>query len=285
MVKKKQKALVLYSGGLDSRLVVKFLQEKDYEVEALHFNLPFGCGCCDLNCNFKFTQMSGAKLTILDCCKGDLVKEYLGIMKKPKFGTGAGVNPCRDCKIFMFKKAKEYADKKKIKVIATGEVTSQRPMSQTPGAMKLIDEQIGFKLTRPLIELGIKGRRRDKQIKLAKKFGIKYPSPGGGCLLCEKGLQKKFGVLFKENLINGKTLGLVNIGRHFFKNGVWFVVARDKAECEAIEEFNCFVEGVSGKPAVHYNLKKGLKTAKELQEVFRTGAKESERKKFGEWKL
>ena len=41
------------------------------------------------------------------------------IIKKPKFGRGTGINPCIDCKIFMFKKAKEYADKNNIKIIAT----------------------------------------------------------------------------------------------------------------------------------------------------------------------
>ena len=61
--------------------------------------------------------------------KDPLLKEYLSILKNPKHGTGAGINPCKDCKIFMFKKAKEYADKNNIQVIATGEVIGQRPMS------------------------------------------------------------------------------------------------------------------------------------------------------------
>jgi len=168
----KKKCIVLFSGGLDSRLAVKIMQEKGFEVEALHFNLPFGCGCCDFGCNFKFSQMSGVKFKIFDASKGTLLKEYLDVLKKAEHGRGAGFNPCKDCKIWMFKKAKKYADSKKIKIIATGEVLGQRPMSQTKRAMEIIDKEIKFELTRPLIDLGIKGRRRNRQMALAKKYNI-----------------------------------------------------------------------------------------------------------------
>jgi tRNA-uridine 2-sulfurtransferase len=281
----KKKALVLYSGGLDSRLAVKLLQEEGYEIEALHFALPFGCGCCDLNCNFKFTQMNDVKLTVFDCNKGELFEEYIELLKNPKYGTGSGANPCRDCKVFMFKKAKEYADSKKIKVIATGEVTGQRPMTQTPGAMKVIDNAIGFELKRPLIEAGIRGRNRGKQMELAKKFNMKYPTPGGGCLLCESELERRFNALLQNDLIKEDVLSLVYIGRHFFLKGVWFIVARDKRECEIIEKFKTVVEGVKGKPSVYYSLEKGKKDAEKLQEAYRTGAERKERDKFGKWKI
>ena len=269
-----EKCIVLFSGGLDSRLVVKIMQERGFEVIALYFNLPFGCGCCNFGCNFNFTQMSGVKFKIMDCTKEKLLKDYLKILKKGKHGRGAGFNPCIDCKIFMFKEAKKFADEKKIKVIASGEVLGQRPMSQMPRAMKIIDKEIGFELTRPLIELGISGRNRKKQIELAKKYKIKYPTPAGGCLLCEKELKNRFKVLLNENLINEKTLKLVNIGRHFFIKDVWFVVARNKEEGKIIEEFkNNFVEGVVGKPSVYFLKKKGEKFARELQEDFGKGGK------------
>ncbi|MDH3353112.1 MAG: tRNA (5-methylaminomethyl-2-thiouridylate)-methyltransferase, partial [Nanoarchaeota archaeon] len=103
-----KKALVLYSGGLDSRLVVRMLQDQDFQVTALYFALPFGCGCCNLSCNFNFTQKENVKMEIMDVNKEPLLSEYLEMLKNPKFGTGAGINPCKDCKIFMFKKAKEY---------------------------------------------------------------------------------------------------------------------------------------------------------------------------------
>lgn len=278
----KQKCLVLFSGGLDSRLAVKIMQERGFEVLAVHFNLPFGCGCCNFGCNFKFAQMSGVKFEIFDVTKRRLLKEYLQVLKKGKHGRGAGYNPCKDCKIWMFKKAKKYADKKRIKIIATGEVLGQRPMSQTAKAMKVIDKEIGFELTRPLIEKGISGRSRKKQMALAKRYRIKYPTPGGGCLLCEKALRKRFEVLIDKNLINEKTLLLVNIGRHFCKDNCWFVVARDAKECEVIEKFKGnFVKGMKGKPSVYFDKKSGREFAKKLQEDYKTGGE----KKFSRKRL
>ena len=100
-----EKALVLYSGGLDSRLVVRLLSDQNFQVTALYFALPFGCGCCNLSCNFNFTQKENVKMKIIDVNKEPLLSEYLEIVKNPKFGTGSGINPCKDCKIFKIGRA------------------------------------------------------------------------------------------------------------------------------------------------------------------------------------
>jgi len=274
-----KKALVLYSGGLDSRLVVRMLQEQGYDVEALHFALPFGCGCID--CKKK----ENLKITISDITKEPALSEYLAILKKPKFGTGAGINPCIDCKIFMFKKAKEYADKRGHGVIATGEVPGQRPMSQTKSAQKKIDEEIRFKITRPLADAGFSGRSRKKQMTLAEKYGIKYPSPGGGCFLCEKEPSRRLDTLLKKDLINEKTLSLTMIGRHFFIDDIWFVVARNETESNLITKFKTSIQDAKGKPSVYYSNVKGRQKALELQNAYSTNASEEQRKKFKEVKL
>lgn len=231
----KEKVIVMLSGGLDSRLVVKLLQEQGKEILALHFKLPFGTGCCDENCSFNFAQMSGVKLKIFDCTKGKLLQGYLDVIKKAKHGRGAGVNPCVDCRIFMLKKAKEFADKKGIKLIATGEVLGERPMSQNKKAMETIEKESGLKgrLIRPLCDLGIKGRKRDKQITLAKKFKIDYPHPAGGCALCEKELKKRFMLLLERGL-DENTIGLATIGRHFIEKDSWIVLGRNKKENDFI---------------------------------------------------
>jgi len=80
------KALVLLSGGLDSKLVVKILQEQGIEVIALHFDLPFGEGCCKAMCSFKFSQLEGISLKFIDCKKGKYFNEYLKVIKIPKHG-------------------------------------------------------------------------------------------------------------------------------------------------------------------------------------------------------
>jgi len=258
----------MFSGGLDSRLAVKIMQEQGFEVLSLFFKLPFSK---DVEKDAgEFLKKNKVKFKIFDVAKEKLLKEYLKVLKKGEHGRGAGFNPCKDCKIWMFKKAKKYAKEKGVKVIATGEVLGQRPMSQTKKAMRIIDKEIGFELTRPLIELGFSGRRRDKQMSLAKKFKISYPSPAGGCLLCEKELKKRFEILIGNNLINERTLPLVNVGRHFFVKRCWFVVGRDARESKVIDKFKSSVKSKKGKPAVYFSKKSGKKFAEELQEDYKT---------------
>ncbi len=301
---KPKRALVLYSGGLDSRLVIRLLQDQDFEITALYFALPFGCGCCNINCNFNFTQKEKVKLEIMDVNKEPLLSEYLEILKNPKHGTGAGINPCKDCKIFMFKKAKEYADSHGIKLIATGEVIGQRPMSQISSAMKIIDKEIGFEILRPLCAqkiketsfeksglvdrdklLSITGRGRKTQIELAENYKIKYPTPGGGCFLCEKSPAARLQYLLEKNLITEEILPLTMIGRHFYINNIWFVVARDAKESQIITTFKNHISDDYGKPAIYYSQQQGKSEALSLQEAYSTGDKEEERNKFKKYKL
>ena len=297
-----KKALVLYSGGLDSRLAICLLKDQGFDVEALYFNLPYGCGCCNISCNFNFTQKEEVPIKIFDVTKEPYLSEYLELIKNPKYGTGSGINPCKDCKIYIFKKAAEYAKEKKIPVIATGEVLGQRPMSQIKSAMRIIDEAIGFEILRPLsakllpetsVEksglvdrsklLGIKGRGRKEQIRLAKKYNIQFPSPGGGCFLCEKAPSKRIKSLISRGLVNQKTLPLSTIGRHFLKEDSWIVVARNEAESKLIETFSNSLKGSKGKPAVYYS--KGEALARELQNAYSKGAGEKEKSKFSKFKL
>jgi len=284
-----EKCIVMFSGGLDSRLAVKLMQEKGFEPLLVFFQLPFGTGCCNQGCSFNFSQTQGLKLEIFDCTKGKLFKEYLDIIKKAKHGRGAGMNPCIDCRIFMFKITKEFADKTKIKIIATGEVVGQRPMSQQKKQIEIIEQEAGLqgRIVRPLIELGINGRKRDKQIELAKKFKINYPSPAGGCLLCEKALKNRFKFLFERG-INDEELRLINVGRHFVIDGCWVVLGRDEQENKVIESFKGHIEpDYLGPSAVM--LDKGKKGTKEkVKELIKAYSKQGsleERKKFERWKL
>ena len=42
-----KKCIVLFSGGLDSRLAIKIMQEQGFKIKAIYFKLPFGCSCHD----------------------------------------------------------------------------------------------------------------------------------------------------------------------------------------------------------------------------------------------
>ena len=74
------------------------------------------------------------------------------MIKHPKHGYGSNMNPCIDCRIFMFKKAKAYMEEIGARFIFTGEVLGQRPMSQHKRAMNLIEKESGLQglILRPL---------------------------------------------------------------------------------------------------------------------------------------
>jgi len=250
--KTRAKAIVLFSGGLDSRLAVCLLKEQGIEMKALHFKLPFGSGCCnDTMCNFRFSQKELLPLEIIDCTSGKSFQEYMEIVRKPKYGHGSALNPCIDCRIFMLKKAKELMKKENADFIVTGEVLNERPMSQHRSAMALVEGESGLKgkLLRPLSAkllpeteaekkglvdrkklLDIQGRSRKIQIELAKKFEITYPSPAGGCLLCEKEFCEKLSDILKQRKISEKDIALLKIGRHFKLGKARIIVGRNQQE-------------------------------------------------------
>ena len=304
----KNKCIVMLSGGLDSRLAVKVMQEQGFDVLALFFNLPFGTGCCDQGCSFNFSQLEGVKMKMFDCSKGKLLQEYLEVLKKPKYGIGAGVNPCIDCRVFMFKKAREFADKEGIDLVVSGEVLGERPMSQMQKSMDLVEEESGLKgrLLRPLSAkllpetdaekkgivdreklYDIQGRRRLKQIELAEKFKISYPNPAGGCLLCEKNLKNKLDYLLKRGM-NDDEIKLVGIGRHFVIDNCWVILGRDEKENKIIETVgkNLVLPEKIGPSAVIFGKCDNIKEkVKELVNVYSKGVDLKERDKFKEYLL
>jgi len=250
------KALILLSGGLDSRLALKIMQEQ-VKTEAVHFKLPFE-GCCLPDCSFKFSQLQGIKLHIIDLTKGKLFQDYLKLIKNPKHGYGSSLNPCIDCRIFMLKKAKQLMKKINAKFLVTGDVLGERPMTQLKHKLKLIEKKskLEGKILRPLsaklleeteaeknkwINRGklyaIRGRKRKEQIKLAKKFKLKdFPNPAGGCILCEKGFSNKLKDLFEhKKRISFKDIQLLRIGRHFRYKKEKIIVGRNEKENDLLK--------------------------------------------------
>ena len=276
------KSLVLYSGGLDSRLAIKLEQEKGNEVTIFHIKLPFVAGKLDE----KFLDKQNVNKVILDATKEPLFSEYLNVIKDPKFIRGKGFNPCMDCKVWIFNKSKQYADKNNISRIVSGEVKGQRPMSQTVSKLKIIDNEIKFKINRPLTELGIVGANRAKQIELANKFNITYPDPAGGCLLCEKILKDRIKYLIKNDILNTNNYDLINKGRHFIIKNTWFVVGRRELDNDFIEtKINRLYSGI-GFPAVYFDKDsdENKKIAKELQDAY-SKKDETKIKEFVKYKL
>jgi tRNA-specific 2-thiouridylase len=244
----KIKALALFSGGLDSILATKLILNQGIDVVALNFVSPF-CHCeKGGRCVTETAEKLGLPLMVLNASD-----EYLKMVQNPKHGYGKNMNPCIDCRIFIIKKAKKVAEQIGASFIFTGEVLDERPMSQHFQALKIIEEEAGLKgrILRPLsarllpetiVEkkglvdrkklLGIRGRSRKLQIKLAEEFNVKdYPGPAGGCLLTYKEYADKLRDLFQhKKRCSMADVALLKVGRHFRLGKNKIIVGRNEAE-------------------------------------------------------
>ena len=207
---RQRKAAALISGGLDSLLAARVMQEQGIHVEGINFYTGF---CVEghthairkkdrkkekRNNALWVAEQLGIKLHIID-----IVEDYKTVVLNPKHGYGANLNPCLDCKIFMVNKALEWIRKKEFDFIITGEVMGQRPMSQRKETLPVVADESGAEdlLLRPLCAKNLpetrperegwvdrdglydfSGRSRKPQMALAAEFGIEdYAQPAGGC--------------------------------------------------------------------------------------------------------
>jgi len=240
------KAIGLISGGLDSLLAAKLILDQGISVLGIKFVSPF-CTCPKEGCLNQAKEL-GFPLKVIP-----LREEFIRMLKAPKYGYGKNFNPCIDCRILIFSKAKEIMEEEKAEFIFTGEVLGERPMSQNRWAMRVIEKESGLEglVLRPLSAkllpptrpeergivdreklLTIRGRSRKPQMALAEKLGIKnYPTPAGGCLLTNKEFAQKVrdALNFGEETIFD--MELLKIGRHFrLKSGAKVIVGRDEKE-------------------------------------------------------
>ncbi len=249
------KAILLFSGGLDSILAANLLKEQGIEVTALHCTTPF-TGDSSPRFRERMRRVFGINNLIIK----DLSPEFLPLLYDPPRGLGSQMNPCIDCKILFLKAAREAMDKTGASFIATGEVVGQRPFSQRREAMELIEREAGVKgiLLRPLSArllpptipeeegivdrerlLEIQGRGRKPQLELARRYGLKeIPSPAGGCLLTDPGYCRRLKAIMPilstpPSPKEMELLNLLKVGRHFGLEGnSILVVARNRAEAE-----------------------------------------------------
>ena len=253
----KKKVVALLSGGLDSQLAIKMMQEQGFDVSAVAIKTPFCDFDCGRGCGFEIRERADdLDVNLKTVYLGD---EYIEMLKKPKHGIGSGFNPCIDCRSMMFDAGKKHMEEIGAEFIISGEVLGQRPMSQYKQALRIIEKESDLvgKIVRPLSaallpetdpekdglikreNLGmIRGRTRKNQLEMAKKYGIENPpNAGGGCLLTEPHFGIKAKDLFehtKNPTIND--IDLLKIGRHFrLDEETKFVVGRNKDENEMIK--------------------------------------------------
>jgi tRNA U34 2-thiouridine synthase MnmA/TrmU len=253
------KAIALLSGGLDSTLAIKAVLEQGIEVEAINFVTPF-CTCSPKSGTCLISKTVADNLGIMLEVK-NVSREYLEIIKYPRFGYGKNMNPCIDCRIFMFKKAAERMKTSGASFIITGEVLGERPMSQRRDAMNIIERESNLKglilrpLSAKLLEpsipekeglvdreklLDIQGRSRKPQLKLAEEWDITdYACPAGGCLLTDKGFARRLKDLMNENInFTLNDIHLLKIGRHLrLSDKVKAVIGRNESENKKLMTF------------------------------------------------
>jgi hypothetical protein len=265
-----RKAVALISGGLDSMLAARVMQEQGIHVEGINFFTGF---CVEghthairkqdkakpkRNNALWTAELLGIKLHIID-----VIEEYKDIVINPKHGYGAHINPCLDCKGFMVKKAREWMEENDFDFIITGEVIGQRPMSQRKDTMPVIATESGAldRLLRPLCArnlpptlpekegwvdreqlYGFSGRSRKPQIALAHEFGITdFAQPAGGCcFLTDAAYSTKLQDLWQQR--GDKTyeiddIMLLKVGRHLRpRPNFKLIIGREDGE-------NRFLEG------------------------------------------
>ncbi|MHA1846003.1 MAG: hypothetical protein ACTSXU_00010 [Promethearchaeota archaeon] len=253
------RAVALLSGGLDSAIAAKIILDQGIEVFGLNFTSPF-CTCnrdsSRNGCNvLEFSRKLGIPLKIM--AKGD---DYLRIVQSPRFGYGKNLNPCIDCRIYILKRVKQFADKINASFLITGEVLGQRPKSQTLRAMKLIEENSGLKglIVRPLSAklleptlpeklnlinrekmLKISGRRRVVHLELGRRFNlIENYCAGGGCLLTNKDFSARLRDYFRYcTRPTMKDMIYLKFGRHFRFKDTKIISGRNERENKLIESW------------------------------------------------
>jgi tRNA-specific 2-thiouridylase len=270
MVLSRPLGIGLLSGGLDSALACRILTEAGADVRCLHFFTGFcvtghhnRVGRRDKPMANDVLQV-GAELGV-PVELVDISAEFIDIVLHPRYGYGANMNPCIDCREFMLRKTKAYMEEVDADFVFTGEVIGQRPMSQTRNLLDAIEKRTGLKgrLLRPLsarllpptlIEqagridrdklLALHGRSRKAQLELAVKYGLtKFAQPGGVCcFLTDQAYSRKFRDVLKfrgERAITMDDIYQLGVGRHFRLSPVLkVIIGRDEIENNFLSKYD-----------------------------------------------
>jgi len=250
----KTKALVLFSGGLDSVITIKLLQDQNIQVTAIFIQNGFRIKDTS-NYLKELAKKLNVKLIFLH-----KEQDFFNMWKEPSYGYGKALNPCVNCHALMANLAEQYRIKHNFDFIATGDVLHQRGFSQTSKQLKKVISIIDNpdKILRPLsarhlektemeknglvdreLLLGITGKSRKIQYNLLKKYGLNkkdIESPAGGCLLAEKNFKNNINDFIKS--LDFNDFQLIKYGRHLLLNNHKIILSRNKNEQIIMEKYN-----------------------------------------------
>ena len=254
------KAVAMVSSGLDSMLAAKMIQDMGIEVTGLHAVFRYDPYMSE-DPTDKLTELfkpTGIELKIIDYSEA-----FLPVLLNPAHGYGSCVNPCIDCKIFIFTQAKKLMEEIGASFVFTGEVLGQRPMTQKRNMMKHIERAAGLErlVLRPLCAkhleptipeeegwvdrnqlLDIIGRGRKVQLSMVKAYGIEqFNSPAGGCILTTPQYADRAKALINHRSKGSLTVEdfqLLRLGRHFWpKQHLQVIVGRHEDDNIMLENF------------------------------------------------
>ena len=243
-------AIALMSGGLDSLLAARIMLDQGFDVIGLAISTPFF--------RAEKAAQGSADLLGIPLRVYNVGEDYYEMLANPRYGYGKASNPCIDCHAYMCRVAGEVLRETGADVVVTGEVVSQRPMSQMRNSMAAVFKQSGLKgkLLRPLsaklldpsdVELSgladreklydIYGRSRGPQHKLAAELGLTdIPGSAGGCKLTEPMYAPRvFDLLENQLKPTAWHYEQLNLGRQFrFDPQTKMTVGRNQETSEAI---------------------------------------------------
>ena len=257
---RQMKAVAMVSSGLDSMLAAKMIQDMGIEVTGLHAVFRYDPYMSE-DPTDKMTELfkpTGIQLRIVDYSEA-----FLPVLLNPAHGYGSCVNPCIDCKIFIFTQAKKLMDEIGASFLFTGEVLGQRPMTQKRNMMKHIERAAGLErlVLRPLCAkhleptipeeegwvdrnqlLDIIGRGRKVQLAMVKEYGIeRFNSPAGGCILTNPQYADRAKALMthrRKESLTVEDFQLLRLGRHFWpKPYLQIIVGRHEEDNTMLEKF------------------------------------------------
>ena len=247
------RAVALVSGGLDSTLAVKVVQEQGILVIGITFEGAY----CPRPLEGESNAEKAARQLDIDLAALPIDQGFIELVKAPRYGHGRNINPCIDCHILMVERAWAWGREHGARFVITGEVLGQRPMSQNKQGLLLVAKRSGAgpSLLRPLSArlleptepevsglvdrerlLDIQGRSRHRQMELAALHGIEeYPTPAGGCLLTDAGFALRVREAFAHGEDTVSVIELLGLGRHFrLPSGARLVVGRNRIENDAL---------------------------------------------------
>ncbi len=244
------RCLALFTGGLDSQIAVRLMQQQGIEVIGVHWGSAF----MHLT-NPAAVKQAAERLQIE--LKLELNLELLNMVNRPRFGFAEGLAPCLDCRSHMVSRVRAMLEPLDASFIVSGEVIGQRPGSLRSrdlesiafhgDAEDLLLRPLSAKLLPPTLPerigwvdrsqlLDWQGRSRKQQLALAKKEDLEAnPEHVAGCLLLDPVFSDKLRrTLAQRDKPLSEELACLRRGRHLWSDFSHLVIAKNGEESEGL---------------------------------------------------